>query len=612
MQGYLYIGGQQALPTTVVNSGGSESPIKEWYNWRTPLYTWSTGSLPTQMSYSNIAYGNNIFVITAAGNGGGAAYSSDGTNWTEVSLPSGGNYWSTMTYGNGKFVVIGGGSTNASAYSTDGSTWTFVALPSTGYWGASSIKYCNDRFMICKGTTLAYSTDGGSTWQTCTVPFQFTEVSYGNGVYVGIGNGTASSAYSTDGINWVTTSLPETASWNSIDYGNGKFIAIAGAVADWSDPINPQFTYSTIAACSTDGINWTSISLPIEGDWFKIIYANNTFVAIEGGNYGGSNVLYSADGINWSASVIGSGSWSSICYGANKFIAVELSNSYSYISGFTFEVFTDTPSPSTSSTVYSVPFTASALTITLVGTGTITCSDTRVYNRNSTGDEDSVMNITQNGTYDVTQYVSAVVDVPVLPTKKYNLLDRVKDDNNNEIGTVVGFFTDANNVEYAVVCADAQYRDNNKSWCSDASALVSNLPVYDNLVTSNPWTATDTAEFNTQTIESYCIQSGFISDACDVCRRLYAVIDGITYLGALPNAIECEMIAKHFNDVELLDPSDPMMYASMRFTQPKLMWSSSQSAYNSAYYLYGNGFIATGTKTSATRFVCPVLEIPNT
>lgn len=50
------------------------------------------------------------------------------------------------------------------------------------------------------------------------------------------------------------------------------------------------------------------------------------------------------------------------------------------------EVFTDTETPTTSSTVYSAPNTASELTITSVGTGTITCSDTKTYNRNSEGD----------------------------------------------------------------------------------------------------------------------------------------------------------------------------------------------------------------------------------
>ena len=50
-------------------------------------------------------------------------------------------------------------------------------------------------------------------------------------------------AYSTDGITWTEGTISDTSrNWNSVCYGNGKFIAIAS---------------STVFAYSTDGINWT-------------------------------------------------------------------------------------------------------------------------------------------------------------------------------------------------------------------------------------------------------------------------------------------------------------------------------------------------------------------
>lgn len=93
-------------------------------------------------------------------------------------------------------------------------------------------------------------------------------------------------------------------------------------------------------------------------------------------------------------------------------------------------VFTDIITPTISTTIYSEPFTLSALTITSIGTGTITCSDTKVYSRNSAGDEDSVMNITENGTYDVTEYVSAIVDMPtdVLTSQKNGVFEASSND----------------------------------------------------------------------------------------------------------------------------------------------------------------------------------------
>ena len=65
------------------------------------------------------------------------------------------------------------------------------------------------------------------------------------------------------------------------------------------------------------------------------------------------------------------------------------------------------------------------------------------------------INITTNGTHDVTNYASANVQVPGGVSGKYQLLERVKDDSNNEIGTVVGFQKDANDNEYAVVILDS-------------------------------------------------------------------------------------------------------------------------------------------------------------
>ena len=49
---------------------------------------------------------------------------------------------------------------------------------------------------------------------------------------------------------------------------------------------------------------------------------------------------------------------------------------------------------------------------------------------------------------------------PVIPfsSGKYQLLQRIKDDTNTEIGTVSGFVKNSNDTEYAVVCLDAQYR----------------------------------------------------------------------------------------------------------------------------------------------------------
>ena len=54
-------------------------------------------------------------------------------------------------------------------------------------------------------------------------------------------------AYSDDGINWTLGTMPSIQFWQSICYGNGRFVAIASS--------------SNIAAYSDDGIVWTEIEL---------------------------------------------------------------------------------------------------------------------------------------------------------------------------------------------------------------------------------------------------------------------------------------------------------------------------------------------------------------
>uniref|UniRef100_UPI003865CADA hypothetical protein n=1 Tax=Methanobrevibacter sp. TaxID=66852 RepID=UPI003865CADA len=205
-----------------------------------------------------------------------------------------------------------------------------------------------------------------------------------------------------------------------------------------------------ISSVSMDGINWTTVY----SDNIGINFSNLTLYDNVKFGFTGSTNNNNTDTVDIDLSE---------CY-----VKIDGTTVWTpYIAGPYSECYTLTASPTTSTQVYEIPKKTSALTITAVGTDTITLSDTKVYNRNSVGDVESPVlgtkTITSNDTYTAASdyldgFSSVTVDVPSAPTKKYNLLDRVKDDSNNEIGTVSGFFTDANNVEYAVVCLDAQYR----------------------------------------------------------------------------------------------------------------------------------------------------------
>ena len=131
-------------------------------------------------------------------------------------------------------------------------------------------------------------------------------VCYGNGKYVAVAYESNKAAYSTDGITWTETTLPSSAKWCSVCYGNGKFVAVAGN--------------SDTAAYSTDGITWTAATMPSLLFWYSVAYGNGKFVAvtIEGGT-----AAYSTDGVTWTATrSIPDASWLSVASGDGKFVAV--------------------------------------------------------------------------------------------------------------------------------------------------------------------------------------------------------------------------------------------------------------------------------------------------
>lgn len=192
-------------------------------------------------------------------------------------------------------------------------------------------------------------------------------------------------------------------------------------------------------------------------------------------------------------------------------------------------------------------------------------------------------------------------------TGKYQLLQRIKDDSNNEIGTVSGFFTDANDVEYAVVCLDAQYRLAQGIYCSNTNTAVTDLPMYS---TWAIWEAKETATFNTQKILDFCTAQSATSTACTHCRSKSFTIDGTTYYGQLPNIVELVDICKNYTAIQSADTS-VSQYSSLGFPRTSdRIWSSSQYTSNLGWNVSVYGNTCNFGKTDY-YFVAPVLEIPN-
>ena len=139
-------------------------------------------------------------------------------------------------------------------------------------------------------------------------PSNWQSVCYGNGKFVVVAYG-SKAAYSADGSTWTAATLPSSAVWNSVCYGNGKFVAIAYSS-----------NRTTKAAYSTDGITWTETTLPSSAGWQSVCYGNGKFVAVA--QYT-TKAAYSTDGITWTTTTLPSSvNWISVCYGNGKFVAV--------------------------------------------------------------------------------------------------------------------------------------------------------------------------------------------------------------------------------------------------------------------------------------------------
>lgn len=127
----------------------------------------------------------------------------------------------------------------------------------------------------------------------------WNSIAYGNGRYIAVGGGVNSLGYittSTDAVNWSTPKQVSDPRLNCIAYGNGKFIAIS---APYTDRYGNQVTY---IFTFTDGESWERRELSSSYDWRSVTYANGKFVAV--GTYRQSDgySMVSTDGITWTVS----------------------------------------------------------------------------------------------------------------------------------------------------------------------------------------------------------------------------------------------------------------------------------------------------------------------
>ena len=159
---------------------------------------------------------------------------------------------------------------------------------------------------------------------------KFNSICYGNDKFVAVGNGVI--MYSLTGTsNWTQVSgIPTDKTFTGVCYGDGKFVATVTSS-------------NTIYYSTTGTSNWTPVTVPNSRQWRDVCYADGKFVAVS--YYGTTGfIMYSTDALTWTDAVtLQRGSYTSVAFGDGKFVAVSPAGYIVYSTPSSLNTWTDVP-----------------------------------------------------------------------------------------------------------------------------------------------------------------------------------------------------------------------------------------------------------------------------
>ncbi|HUX20650.1 MAG TPA: InlB B-repeat-containing protein [Spirochaetia bacterium] len=164
-------------------------------------------------------------------------------------------------------------------------------------------------FTMDSGDTILFArwaSDASSWTQRSLMPVIFGQVAYGAGSFVAVSCNSSIAKVSSNGIDWMSTTLPTSAAWSSLTYQGGLFLVTA--------------SYSNKIAVSPDGAYWSLATLPSEEDWCSVAYGNGQFVAIASDT---NHAAVSSNGMSWDPVTLPSSrNWQSINFGNGRFVVL--------------------------------------------------------------------------------------------------------------------------------------------------------------------------------------------------------------------------------------------------------------------------------------------------
>jgi hypothetical protein len=243
--------------------------------------TWTTIET-TSSALFDIIYADNKFVavgfkLVGVNYDTSVQVSTDGLTWTEYNPPTN-VFLTSITYGNGKFVAVGDGEggfpENSVITSTDAINWTLSVT--SGVYGLRKIAYGNGKYvavssLVSGGNNKIFYSSDGLTWNNQTFIYNNETILFANNIFT-VGN-----AYSTDGVNWISTPSIGALEPRGITFANGIYVAVG---------------YGDEIGISTDAINWQLVEAPSNTLWTTIAFGQNKFVSLSV-NFGGNNLMVS-------------------------------------------------------------------------------------------------------------------------------------------------------------------------------------------------------------------------------------------------------------------------------------------------------------------------------
>ena len=376
----LYIGGNKLGPIIP-----DEVP-SAWYNWKTPvIVSVENGGVvysgSTMMGY---AYKDNVYVAITS-TIGICRKSTDGRTWTNFNPQV---YSGIAIKGNEWFGVEHSSQYEHIKHTTTPTADAWTSGPDfiSGDWGGANAIACaaNDLMAIITrskgGTTEIWATSDLTVAPTLATTinaqandgynntFCFSDV-----FYVIAGNIIARSS---DGTNWSTFNF----TIDSTSYNFGSLTCIENRL------IASNVDGTVVAYSDDNGETWAIAHT------FESSSATNSFVYTANGivyftRDGETKSYVSSDnGLSWQEiNSIGNASRWLAVYNGSEMSVISGDTNYFVTSSFS-SCYTLDNKPTTSSVVYDNPGIISELTVLEGGSQSITLSDNKIYNRNSSGD----------------------------------------------------------------------------------------------------------------------------------------------------------------------------------------------------------------------------------